>query len=109
MRGRLRDIRGILWEGPHAYHSGRTPRAIPVVCRRWQGVALAVWGAAASLTARGCPDGTLECYRLLSSFLRVPAVCDLALATPAGRSTVLQVYESMLSVSEWTEQVCTLL
>ena len=68
-------------------------------CRRWQGVALAAWGAAVSLTARGCPDGTLECYRLLSSFLRVPAVCDLALATAAGRSTVLQVYERMLSVS----------
>lgn len=78
------------------------PHVPSLSCRRWQGVALAVWGAAASLTARGCPDGTLECYRLLSSFLRVPALCDLALATPAGRSTVLQVYESMPSVSEWT-------
>ena len=70
--------------------------AHPALCRRWQGLALAVWGAAASVAARGAPEGISVSYLLLSGFLQIPSICDLALSTAAGRSVVLQVYETML-------------
>ena len=66
------------------------------MCRRWQGVALGVWGAAASARAEDAAFGIPVCYHLLMSFLRVPSLCSLALETPASRSTVLRVYTDIL-------------
>lgn len=68
-------------------------------CRRWQGLALSAWGVVASVAARGSPTALPACFTLLLPFLQLP-VSDLALAPAAGRSTLLQVYESMLEVSE---------
>ena len=70
------------------------------LCRRWQGLALAVWGAAKSAAASASPGSIPASYLMLSSFLLLPHCAELALATSAGRNAVLQVCERMLEVRE---------
>lgn len=67
------------------------------ICRIWQAVALSVWGAAAAVAASGSRDGVQLCYLLLIECMRLPTVSSLALASPAGRSTVLCMYERFLA------------
>lgn len=72
--------------------------AAPGTCRRWQGLVLALWGAAAAVPAAGNPNVIPACYSLLVALLEVPAMCELGHATPTGRGILRQVFESVLEV-----------